>query len=192
MLSGTYSLSVSRRPSQNPAEHCQQPQQLFRFLSRRLRPPPEWSLPSNIFANNKKIGLIGKVHPVIAESFEISDDSFLLEISVDDLCELATEQVDFQEVPKFPSSERDLSLIISNDITSEQIINEINSLKIDILKSIKIFDVYRDDKIAANCYSISINFFFNKVVSTLTDKEVDEQIAKILKCLQDKFNAQLR
>lgn len=147
---------------------------------------------AEIFINGKNAGLLGKLHPVIADKFDIDNAVYIAEVNISVLFENVNDTIIFSEVPKFPSSERDIALILSDEINSVSIINQIKALNIGILKDINIFDIYRGDRIENGCYSIAIKLQFNKVVSTLTDSEVEAATRTILDSLNTKFGAKLR
>lgn len=147
---------------------------------------------SKIFVNDEEIGLLGKINPIIAKSFDIDTDCFVMEFSIHKLCKYVNPDIFYKEIPRYPSVERDLSLTIPENIKSSQIIDSINLLNIDILKNIKIFDIYRGGNIEKGKTSIALNFYFNKLSATLTDTEVEDKMALILNNLKKSFGAVLR
>ncbi|MBR6201095.1 MAG: phenylalanine--tRNA ligase subunit beta [Spirochaetales bacterium] len=147
---------------------------------------------AKIIIGGKESGIVGKIHPLIAESFGISEDSFVCEFGVNDLLAASDSSFEFNDIPKFPSSTRDLSLVVPNEVTAEALLNAINGCGIDILRNVKIFDIYKGGTVKSGCYSISINLYYNKITSTLTDKEVEDATNKILTALKDKCKAELR
>ncbi|HNZ26962.1 MAG TPA: phenylalanine--tRNA ligase subunit beta [Spirochaetota bacterium] len=147
---------------------------------------------SKIFISGEEVGLLGKINPIIADSFDIDTDCFVMEFSIHKLCKFVNPKIFYKEIPRYPSVERDLSVIIPENIKSSQIIDSINSLNIDILKNIKIFDIYRGGSIEKDKTSIALNFYFNKQSATLTDTEVEEKMTLILNNLKKSFGAVLR
>ncbi len=145
-----------------------------------------------ILIDNKEIGIIGKLHPVVAKNFDIDTDCYLLEINMNLLFEYYNENIKYSEVPKFPSSERDLALIVKDEINAELIIKTVRESKVDILRNIRIFDIYKGENIPEGYYSIAINMEFNKIKETLTDKEIDSCMETILKNLGKNCGAKLR
>ena len=147
---------------------------------------------AKVLINNKEAGIVGKIHPMICESFDIDYDLFVFELSVNVLFDAASDRIIFREVPRFPSSMRDLALVVDNEIKAVDVLNAIHSGKIELLQNVRIFDIYSGENIEKGKYSIAINMEFNKISSTLTDKEVDEAVSKVLKVLQDKCKAKIR
>ena len=142
--------------------------------------------------NNKRIGILGKLHPEIANRFDIDVDTFIGEIDTSALFEAAVSSIVFTEIPKFPSSERDIAVVVKDDVLIDSVFSVIKELKLSILQSVKIFDIYKGDKVANGHYSVAIKLQFNKITSTLKDTEVDEATNRILEELNSKLGAVLR
>lgn len=147
---------------------------------------------AKILVNNKEIGVLGELHPLVVKNFDIGTECYLLEINLNLLFEEYTHKIKYSEVPKFPSSERDLALIVPEKISGNMILETVRDSKIDILRNVRIFDIYRGHNIPDGYYSIAINMEFNKIKETLTDKEVDSAVETILKNLEKRCEAKLR
>ena len=147
---------------------------------------------AEIILNNKRIGILGKLHPEIANRFDIDVDTFIGEIDTSALFEAAVSSIVFTEIPKFPSSERDIAVVVKDDVLIDSVFSVIKELKLSILQSVKIFDIYKGDKVANGHYSVAIKLQFNKITSTLKDTEVDEATNRILEELNSKLGAVLR
>lgn len=147
---------------------------------------------AKIFVGNKEIGIIGKVLPQVCDAFDIDVDIFVGEISVDVLYKEYEKDITYKEVAKFPSSMRDLAFVVKKEITAEDIINSVNSSKIDILKDINIFDIFSGGNIKEDSYSIAIGLTFNKLTATLTDEEIENAVKKILANLEKDCGAEIR
>jgi len=147
---------------------------------------------AKILFNGKEAGIIGKLHPLIAESMDITGDTFLIEFSVNKLFENSNAKLVYKEVPKFPSSVRDMALIVNENIESYKILETVKNANINYLQSVKIFDVYKGENIESGKYSLAISMEFNKIHSTLTDDEVNSGFDKILNILKEKFDAKIR
>ena len=142
--------------------------------------------------NDKRVGILGKLHPEIANKFDIDVDTFIGELDTSILFTALTENIVFKEVPKVPSSERDIAVVIKDDILIDSVFSAIKELNLPLLQSVKIFDIYKGDKIEKDKYSVAIKLLFNKVTSTLKDSEIDEATNKILEVLGTKLGAVLR
>ena len=147
---------------------------------------------AKIFINKTESGIIGKVHPDIAKSLDIDIDCFIAEINTRLFFKNSDRTIIYDEIPKFPSSERDLALIVDEKTSSVQIMEAIKNSGIDILRDVRIFDIYRGQNIEEGKYSIAVNMSFSKITSTLTDKEIEDATGTIFNILKNKFNAKIR
>ena len=149
-------------------------------------------LQAKVYINNKEAGVIGKLHPLVCESFDIDIDVFVAEISAAILFENTDNEIIYKDVPRFPSSSRDLALVVDKSINAAQIINTVKKSNVDILQNVNVFDIYHGENIEEGKYSIAIAMEFNKIVSTLTDKEVDDAVKIILENLKKECKANIR
>lgn len=147
---------------------------------------------AHVFINGKEAGIVGKVHPALCDVFDIDVNAFCAELNVTMLFEEADLLITSSEVPRFPSSERDLAVIVDNSVTAASILDLIKGLEIAILHEVSIFDIYKDEHIGNEKYSIAVKLVFSHMTSTLTDEEINPEFEKILKKLTSELGAQLR
>ena len=100
--------------------------------------------------------------------------------------------IQYNPVLKFPSIKRDLSLLIDQSISFGDIQKLINSLNIDLLKSIDLFDVYDGNQLNKDKKSYSLSFLFQHQERTLTDDEIDKEMKRIYKALNAELDISLR
>jgi len=96
------------------------------------------------------------------------------------------------EIPKYPEVTRDLSMLLDENIDFESIYRSCIKIDKKLIKEVSLFDVYQGDKLPTNkkSYGISLNISSNE--KTLSDKEIDNLMNKIIKSLQLNFGAELR
>ncbi len=147
---------------------------------------------AKIVVNDSEIGLIGKLNPLVMENFSVDSDSFILEISITKLFENYKKVIKYREVPKYPSSIRDLAIIVDNSVKASSIIKCIEDCNINILRDIEIFDIYKGINIEPGKYSAAISMEFNKSDSTLTESEITAAFNSIYGRLQKDLGARMR
>ena len=145
---------------------------------------------AEIKLKNKKIGIIGMLNPELAADMKLDDDAFIFEIDYSSL-ELPDLR-SFVSSEYYPSSRRDLSLMISNEVIIEEILTEIKRLKIKELKDTIIFDLFDKSDGETTQKSISIGLIFQAKSRTLRDAEIDEFISKVIKMLELSFQINIR
>lgn len=143
---------------------------------------------ANIIQNNNIIGVISKLHPNIAQLYDLSDVYFC-EIDFDLL--LAGQNNDrlAKEFSKYQANRRDLTLIIDKNVSFSAIKSELNKLLLEDIKDILPLDIYHEsnDKIA-----LSIRFIFQSMNETLTESKMQDALQKALNALEQKFHAHLK
>ena len=140
----------------------------------------------SIFSNKNNIGFIGELNSTYTKEFSIDDKIHLLNLDLDNI-KLKSANVKYQELSKFPSSRRDLSMILDDNINFEAIKNLAFNVENKILKDVNLFDEYKGKNIEDNKKSLAVSFTFNDSKKTLTDKLID----KIMLKLSDKYKTDL-
>ena len=87
---------------------------------------------------------------------------------------------------------RDLSFIVSKDISNSEVIKLIESKCGKNLKKINLFDIYEGDRIPKNKRSLTYNLSWQSKTKTLTDEEIDKIVKNIVVFLSKKIDAKLR
>ena len=141
---------------------------------------------ARILLDGDSIGIIGKVHPKI-----LKDDVYVAEISLNALMR-SVKPIKYKEPSKYPFIVKDMAFAVSKDITSFEIESVIKKSGGNLLKSVKVFDLYTGDKISKDEKSIAYSLTFGSENRTLKEEEVIEVFDKIIKDVCKKLNARLR
>ncbi|MEP7230635.1 MAG: phenylalanine--tRNA ligase subunit beta [Ginsengibacter sp.] len=135
----------------------------------------------------------GIVSPGLLERFSIKQPVFYVRIIWQQLMDLAkNKNLAFVEIPKFPYVKRDLSIVVDKKISYQSVENSINSLQLSKLTGIKLFDLFESVKLGEGKKSFAIGFTFLDKEKTLTDKEVDVMMEKIINNIKKANNAEIR
>jgi phenylalanyl-tRNA synthetase beta chain len=137
-----------------------------------------------------KLGIVGELHPKVADAFEIAGTVCLFEINVTTLLPFATGHRMFQSIPRFPGTIRDLALVVDAGITHQKILDILQSFP--LVSEVRLFDVYSGRQVAAGKNSLAYRIVYQSLTHTLTDEEVNKVQAQILKRLTDELGATLR
>ncbi|HEX3024372.1 MAG TPA: phenylalanine--tRNA ligase subunit beta [Chitinophagaceae bacterium] len=125
--------------------------------------------------------------------FDVKQPVYFIDIYFADLLKLAEKQkIVYKEVPKFPAVQRDLALIVSRSTTYEAVENAVKKTKLSKLQSVRLFDVFESDKIGADKKSMAVNFTFLDEDKTLTDKETDSMVNKLIDIFEKELGAEIR
>jgi phenylalanyl-tRNA synthetase beta chain len=148
---------------------------------------------SSIIIDNEKIGCIGVLHPCVADAFDIKGDITVAEIyNITKMLNKIPSETTFSPLPKYPYVERDVALIVNNDITVSAVRDKILGVQSNIIEAINLFDIYKGKPITKDKKSLAFSIRYRSADRTLTDSQVDELHSKIIKGLQTTFKAELR
>jgi phenylalanyl-tRNA synthetase beta chain len=108
------------------------------------------------------------------------------------MVKLAFEEKHFQSLPKFPGSDRDIALIVDENIQAEAIMNSIRQTGGTMIEDLYPFDLYQGKNIPGNKKSIAFRICYRCSDRTLTDSEVDDITKNVVNVLAKEFGATLR
>ena len=97
----------------------------------------------------------------------------------------------FAPLPKFPSVDRDLAVIVKDEYTVGEMIECIKSAS-TLCESVELFDVYKGEQIESGYKSVAFNLKLRSDEKTLVDAQIQECMNSVLNALINKFNAKLR
>jgi phenylalanyl-tRNA synthetase beta chain len=142
--------------------------------------------------NGEKLVELGRVKNELTTKFDIKQPVFFADFYWDVILKYAALQVQFKEIPKYPSVERDLALVVPKSMKYKEVEDQLNKLRLNKLQDVKLFDVFESEKLGADKKSMAINFTFLDEEKTLTDKEIDSWMTKIMTTLEKELNAEIR
>jgi len=97
-----------------------------------------------------------------------------------------------KEIPRFPAVQRDIAMIVSKQLPYEEVEKTVQKIKLDKLQAIKLFDIFESEKLGVGKKSMAITFTFLDEEKTLTDKEIDGWMNKIMASLEKELQAEIR
>lgn len=146
---------------------------------------------AKISLGEKTIGFVGQVSSKLIEAFDIKQPVFILELQVKPIAELRQAQaVRFSPVPKFPTADRDLSVVVTDKVPQEDVRTTI--MKGKWVENVKFMDLYVGDQLEDGYKCLSFSLTLRNPNATLTDAQADSTIERILKQLCKLFDAKLR
>lgn len=126
----------------------------------------------------------GELHPAAAEKCGLKKTVYGFFFSVPTLQKFYNTGADYEKLSKFPANERDLAILVPECLSNEQVEALIMKKAGADLESLKLFDLYQGEQVPEGKKSMAYNLTFRDSARTLTDKEVDEWIAAIVKELE--------
>ena len=147
---------------------------------------------ADIMIDGKKLGVIGQIHPLVAEGYGISGEVYVAELDFTGLqSALAPERV-FHSLPKFPTVSRDLALVCDEAMTVGMLEACIKKAGGKLLRSIQLFDIYRGPGIAPGKKSVAFSLELRADDRTLTDEDTTGVTNVVLEKLKNGLGVTLR
>ena len=164
-------------------------------------PPLQFVPTSNAFlteaigakSNGIHLTEIGSIKKSLLESFSIKQPVYFLSINWQLLVALAGKNpIQFEEIPKFPHVQRDLSIVVDKSVTYGAVESLLQGLQISKMKEFKLFDVFESERLGADKKSMAISFTFSDKEKTLTDQETDTMMHRIITSIEKGTQAEIR
>ena len=141
------------------------------------------------------IGVAGRLARRVADQLKLRQEIFVAELRLDRLVEgidAASAPRHFEQLPRFPSVERDFSVVLEGGVSFAKVAETIRALGISELRGIEALDLFRGGQIPAGKYSLMIHVTFQSAEATLTDAQIADFSSRIADGLQKKLGATLR
>ncbi|MEA3429400.1 MAG: phenylalanine--tRNA ligase subunit beta, partial [Thermodesulfobacteriota bacterium] len=146
---------------------------------------------ARIIVDNNIIGLIGEVHPLVLQNYDLKQKACVFELDFDKLTGIVPDIKTAKPIPKFPATSRDVTLIVDKDIEAMNILQLIEDLDEDIVENLHLFDVYEGSPVPAGKKSISFRIIYRLATQTLEDEAVNLIQKEITGRLIKEFDASL-
>lgn len=142
--------------------------------------------------NNKSLVEIGSVSRILLKKMDIAQPVFYACINWELLVKAFKKQkIEFEELNKFPAVRRDLALLIDKSVKYQQIEDLALNTEKKFLKEVNLFDVYEGEKLG-NKKSYAVSFTLVNNEATLTDKQIEGVMEKLINGYKEKLGAELR
>lgn len=146
-----------------------------------------------IWLKDKQIGKYGAVNEKEQQLMDIQQEVWYAELDWSLLCKWRDKtEIVYKEIPRYPYVRRDLALILDKAVSFAEVEQTAYSLKSDILEHINLFDVFESEKLGRDKKSYAISFVFRHPEKTLTDKEIDKMMKKLISLFETRLKAEIR
>ena len=152
-----------------------------------------------IFINQDKekvVAYFGEIHPNILKKIDIKTESVAgFEIFLDNIKQAKKTLNDQKTQYKFSDyqkSERDFAFILNKDFQVQKLIEIISKIDQNLIRTVKVFDVYEGDNIPEGKKSIALNVTIQSSEKTLKDEDLDRINQLIISTVEDKTGAKIR
>ncbi len=147
-------------------------------------------------SNEIQIGVLGELHPQVRGQYDwpasFRAQIMAAELDLDALLKLIPALYQTQPVPMLPPLLEDLAVVVDEGVPAERVAELIRQVGGKVLAEVRLFDVYRDEKIGVGRKSLAYNLTYQAVNKTFTDKDVAGMRARIVRRLEQELGATLR
>jgi phenylalanyl-tRNA synthetase beta chain len=141
----------------------------------------------------KFIASFGEVSRRRLQDFDIKQPVLFASINWDALLSQAIAgKVQYSGIPRFPSVERDLALLVNSNISWQQMADIASKANVPQLEKVQLFDVFESEKLGAGKKSMALSMRFQDREKTMTDADIDAAMQKITGLLEKELNAEIR
>lgn len=144
-----------------------------------------------LFIDDEYAGWLGQLHPSIAQQLDLPT-TWVAQLSLQPLLELAKEQANITTPSKFPQVRRDIALIVDADIEVQALETTIRKVAGKQLVDLWLFDVYQGDNMPEGQRSLAFALIWQDAAQTLSDDTVKQSTDRVVSALSDAYQAKLR
>ena len=143
--------------------------------------------------NGKHLLSIGVVSSKLLKAFDIGQDVYYADFSWENILKtLKNHTITFRPLPKFPAVKRDLALLLDKKISFKEVKEIALRTEKHLLKNVSLFDVYEGEKLGADKKSYAVSFTLQDDEKTLTDKQIDKIMNKLMGTYKHQLGAEIR
>ena len=136
---------------------------------------------------------LGEVNAAVLSRFDIRQPVYYASLNWDNLVLLASRNtLRFTELPRQIPVQRDLALIVEKSLPFESVEKTLRKTGLEKLKQVQLFDIFESEKLGKDKKSLAISLSFLDPEKTLTDKEIDGMMNRIMKTAEQELKAEIR
>ena len=155
---------------------------------------------SELWVSEVFIGRLGPLHPDAVDALDIGGRAQIIELDLEALQRLGKTVPQFHAIARLPAVTRDLSLVVADAVAAGKVSDVLQQAGGPLCESIELLGLFRGGSLAEGHKSLTFRVICRdpkartlaEEARTLTDKEVDEVQARMLKAAQSEFGASLR
>lgn len=145
-----------------------------------------------LMSGDTVIAEVGEIHPDVAENYELSQRAYIANIDMTALYACAQEIGHVKPIARFPAVTRDLALVMKDSQPVGPVMDAMRDAAGKMLEDIALFDIFRGIQVGIGNKSAAFSLSFRAEDHTLEDKEIVAMMDKVLACVKEKFDAQIR
>jgi len=145
-----------------------------------------------LLSNGTAIGTFGRLAENVASSYKFRQPVYVLEMDLSALFAVPEKTVQYSRLPKYPSVVRDLTLLLSRDVTFASLTKAVSDQNVADCRNVNLVGTYDGPNIPPGKRSITLRIEYRSDDRTLRDDEVEERHAALTSSLLGEFDAEQR
>ncbi|MCE7893776.1 MAG: aminotransferase class V-fold PLP-dependent enzyme, partial [Sorangiineae bacterium PRO1] len=153
-----------------------------------------------VLVEGERVGIFGPLHPDVADAFDLGGEAFVVELDLAALEAQGERTPRYRPIPRLPPVTRDVALVVSDDVSAEQVEGVIREAAGELCESVQLFDMFRGGSVPEGHRSLAFHLVYRdpkaaaepEKARTLTDREVDQRHAEVVKAATERLGGQLR
>ncbi len=142
---------------------------------------------------SEEVVRFGEISAAVLERFELEQGVFFAELRLEPLLKVRKKlKVTYRALPRYPAVRRDLALLLDRQVPFEEIRALAFRTEKKLLKEVNVFDVFTDPKLGENKKSYAVSFILQDPGKTLTDKQIDAVMGRMMKAFEREMGAKIR
>lgn len=141
---------------------------------------------ASVLYKDQEIAYMGEISYETRENFSIGKRAYGAEINLDLIYKLAQRQRKYEKISKFPSILRDLSMVVDEETSHDDIVEIIRPIGENLINKIRLVDIYKGEQIEEGKKSLTYSLEYKAADRTLVDDEVNEIQEKIIAKMAEK------
>ncbi len=147
---------------------------------------------AKVLVDGQEIGVFGQIHPLVAQNYGVDTQLFCAELSFEALFAARGPEAQYIPLPKFPAVTRDIAVVCAEAVTVGELDACIRKGAKNLLKEVKLFDIYRGKGVDEGKKSVAFNLVLRADDRSLTSEDADQEVKGILDALEQDLGAVLR
>lgn len=148
---------------------------------------------ARILIDGVTLGTIGQADGGLVHSFDLTHAAYIFEIMCGPLFEAwASRATVYQPLPRFPPIERDLAIVLDEQVPAGRVADEIRAVVPELVDDVRLFDVYTGDQVEAGKRSLAFSLRLLSPDRTLEDRDAEVVVERVMQRLETSFRARLR
>ncbi len=141
----------------------------------------------SFFIGDVEVGTLGEVHPSVVRRLDVPQKIYYAELDLHHLLNCRKKYPQLQELSIYPSSGRDLTLTLQEEIPIQEVFDIISSLKSRLLESVSLIDLFRGEKIGKENKNATLRFIYRNPKKTVAQEAVDAEHARITSQIESRI-----